>query len=253
MAFTAGITYTFPDDGTVRVPPGGWVIVASDPLAFAARYGTTATVFGPWSGNLSNGGETLTLLAADGAVIQSVTYSDNWQPTADKGGFTLVAYDLDAEAAAFSTAANWRASQAPGGSPGAPDLHSAPRGHLTAAAWIAARPHLGGLDDDFDHDGRSNLLEFAFLTKPEAPEAEPPPHLEWMDGRPALVFPRRPSASGLTYQLEISTDLKTFRLATASEYSEEMVQTDSDRELIRLRLLHASPTAFFFLRVTTPP
>ncbi|HEX2750761.1 MAG TPA: CotH kinase family protein, partial [Verrucomicrobiales bacterium] len=133
VQFTNGITYAFPADGTALIEPGAYIILSPDPAAFAVRYGAGPRVFGPWSGNLSNGGETLTLLAADGSVIQSIHYEDSWFPAADKGGATLVVFDAAATVAQLNTSANWRASAVPGGTPGRDDpasLQPGPEGEI---------------------------------------------------------------------------------------------------------------------------
>lgn len=123
VKITEGVTYTFEEP--LSLAPGAFVIVASNPEAFPFRYPSVSPVVGPWSGNLSNGGETLTLLAADGSVIQSLTYDDAWGGgEADGGGKSLVVYDDKAPEAEYGTEANWRASAAIGGSPGAVDPNS---------------------------------------------------------------------------------------------------------------------------------
>ena len=126
MQFTLGITFTFSGDNALTLAPGAYVVVAANPSAFAARYGSSATVVGPFTGDLDNGGEEITLKAANNATILDFTYSDLWYPTTDGLGRTLVIYDPYAPAAAFSTAANWRASAAVGGSPGASEPNLVP-------------------------------------------------------------------------------------------------------------------------------
>ncbi|MES2707598.1 MAG: CotH kinase family protein [Verrucomicrobiota bacterium] len=124
--FTTGVTYIFAP-GIPELEPGAHLIVSSDPAAFTARYGAAkAPVYGPWSGNLSNSGETLTLNGPDGSLIQTITYDDKWFASADKGGFSLVVHDPAAQTEVFGSPANWRASAVPGGSPGHHDSASLP-------------------------------------------------------------------------------------------------------------------------------
>ncbi|MBE3098266.1 MAG: lamin tail domain-containing protein [Planctomycetes bacterium] len=60
--FTNGIEFAF-SEGDV-VPAGGYaLVVGGDPEAFRAKYGIpdSVPIYGPWSGNLENAGETVTL------------------------------------------------------------------------------------------------------------------------------------------------------------------------------------------------
>jgi hypothetical protein len=74
---------------------------------------------GPFKGDLHNTGEHLVLAGADEQTIFDLTYDDEWFPSSDGGGQSLVVYDQTAAAAAFSTPENWRTSSGTGGSPGA--------------------------------------------------------------------------------------------------------------------------------------
>ena len=128
VAVADGVTYSITGESALSLPPGGSVIIADDPEAITARYGSAiGPVLGGYSGNLSNGGELLTLLGSGGTSLFSVTYADTWLPTTDGGGPSLAVYDPQAEPAAFNGPSNWRASAAVGGSPGAYDPNSAPR------------------------------------------------------------------------------------------------------------------------------
>ncbi len=60
--FTEGIEYTF--GLNVTIPSHGYLILAKNPLAFTARFGAmpaNVTVYGPYDGQLNNGGERLEL------------------------------------------------------------------------------------------------------------------------------------------------------------------------------------------------
>ncbi len=120
--FTLGVTFTFSGDNAVTLAPGAMLVVAANPAGFAARYGAIATVVGPWSGDLDNGGEQVVLKAVGGATIFDFTYSDAWYPGSDGGGYTLAIYDP----LGGSAPANWRQSTALRGSPGANEPNRAP-------------------------------------------------------------------------------------------------------------------------------
>jgi hypothetical protein len=77
--FTNGITYTFPAGTTIAA--GGYLVVAEDPtpayvdVTITGKYGTSASlVKGPFTGNLSNEGETITLSDALGKTVDKVEY-----------------------------------------------------------------------------------------------------------------------------------------------------------------------------------
>jgi hypothetical protein len=105
--------------GGLSLGAGEYIVVARTPAVFTSVYGgginLAPTGFG--NANLSNGGETVTLLDAGGALIVSVTYGDSspWPAAADGSGPSLEVIDPEGD---LSDAANWRASAQNGGSPG---------------------------------------------------------------------------------------------------------------------------------------
>ncbi len=122
--FTAGLDYTFPTNSLLA--PGGYAVVigTTNRAGFLAhhRLGESVPIFGPFDGNLSNGGETVTLkTSAGGAVIFSATYDDAapWPSLADGLGHSLV--PADGGGNDLSSPAYWRSSLQPGGSPGRAD------------------------------------------------------------------------------------------------------------------------------------
>jgi hypothetical protein len=119
---TAGITFTFPES-TPALAPGQYLILAANPAAFSLRYPGVSNIAGPWSGDLANDGETLTLTGPGGSTIISITYAKAWSSLAAGGNHTLVAYD-EMASTGFGTEGNWRTSAIPGGSPGHHDPRS---------------------------------------------------------------------------------------------------------------------------------
>lgn len=119
LSFTAGITFTFPD-GT-RLLPGQFFVLGRNRAALTNRY-PGLIVHGVYSGRLDNGGEKLTISHLLGGSVLSFDYNDagRWPRTPDGMGFSLVARDPDANSDP-DKAAHWRASTAPGGSPGTDD------------------------------------------------------------------------------------------------------------------------------------
>ena len=131
VVFAQGISYTFPV-GTA-LPPGGYIVVCkADPAGnfglFRSHYrlGAGVAIYGPYDGNLSDNGETLTVRAAAGGTdLVSFEYRDGagWPLAADGAGHSLVPRRDFGEASSgmLDFGGNWRASAYMGGSPGRAD------------------------------------------------------------------------------------------------------------------------------------
>lgn len=147
LQVTLGVTFTVTNDLALTLAPGAFVIIAANPAALAARYGALANVVGPFAGDLSDAGEQIVIKSLAGATIADFTYDDEWHSSTDGPGNTLAIFDPMAAAAAFSDSANWRASAAVGGSPGADEPNRAPvvipgpsaSGDLTGIALTATK------------------------------------------------------------------------------------------------------------------
>lgn len=125
--FTNGITFSFTGTNAISVPPGGYFIVASNPTAFAARYGASALpVLGPWKGDLSNQGERLVIKSFSGATILDFTYDDGWFPIGDGGGGSFEYVGTDFSNGSYNNPANWRDSTEVFGSPGSAGVGTVP-------------------------------------------------------------------------------------------------------------------------------
>jgi hypothetical protein len=124
-----GIGYTFPN-GTV-IPGGGFFVVAK--LPGHASLAGLPNVFGPYTGNLSNGGETIDLINPAGRLMDRLSYGDSgsWPVAADGAGATLA---KRRPGTAAENPANWRASLNAGGTPAAVNFLSneVPRVHVFA-------------------------------------------------------------------------------------------------------------------------
>lgn len=210
VRFTAGIRFVFPA-GTM-LAGGGRLCVARQPVAFAARYGSSTPQVGGYApDNLSNGGETLTLVDATGAVIQSLAYDDDWAPASDGGGHSLVV--RGPAAAAKGGAAAW----ALGGIGGSPSQPGGPplteftlwrHAHFTGAAL--ADPAVSGPAADPGGLGVPNLLRHAFGLGPGDPVVGCAPFLDERAGSRSFVFRRLGTAIDLACSVESSPDLTTW-------------------------------------------
>jgi len=112
LTFTAGITFTFPNNTTLAA--GSFFLLARNAAAIAAVY-PGVTVNGIYSGKLDNGGETLRLSTPTSATVLEMTYEDTspWPVTTDGMGWSLVLDD--------AVAGTYRASSEINGSPGVAD------------------------------------------------------------------------------------------------------------------------------------
>ena len=110
-----GIQFQFAE-GTI-VSGGGYLVVAISPATLIAATGAT-NVLGPFTGRLSNSGDTLSLINNNGREMDSVTYGTDtdWPVGPDGGGVSLAKFNPDAGS---GLAANWRSSAQVGGTPGA--------------------------------------------------------------------------------------------------------------------------------------
>jgi hypothetical protein len=144
--------------GDVTISPGGYLLVVHNLAAFQARYGHSldAIIAGEWlNGNLSNSGELITLLDAEGNTVISFTYGDlpPWPTLPDTNGTSLVL--ADPTSGDSSAGAAWTASSLVGGTPGGAELDPA------FAAWMTARHEFNPLAIK-PGEPVNNLLSYAF-------------------------------------------------------------------------------------------
>ena len=100
-----GIGFEFP--GTARLEAGAYLVVAEDPLALQNRFGVSA--LGPFTGRLSNEGDTVRLVDGSGGIVNEVDYGVGFPwPTAAAGeGSSLELIDPRLD---NSLGGSWRAS-----------------------------------------------------------------------------------------------------------------------------------------------
>ncbi|TWT72843.1 CotH protein [Posidoniimonas polymericola] len=110
----------------LSLDPNEYIIVARNPAVFQSIYGTGINLApgGYADANLSNGGETISLFAANGVQILSFTYDDTapWPEAPDGDGPSLEIIDPSGDP---NDPTNWRASMSDSGSPGS-DGNSTP-------------------------------------------------------------------------------------------------------------------------------
>lgn len=113
---SGGISYTFAT-GTV-LAAGAFLVVAKVPADIIAVYGLTSNLFGPYTGSLSDNGDTIRLRNELDAVYLDVTYNNKlpWPVASAGAGHSLV---LARASYGEADPRAWAASDTIGGSPGA--------------------------------------------------------------------------------------------------------------------------------------
>lgn len=195
--FGDGIEFVF--GPTPPLPPGGRLVLVNHQAAFEMRYADRleeVTIDGEFTGNLSNDGETIQLLAADGTEILSFTYNDQppWPTSSDGEGFSLVLIDPFGDPTPDpQDPFNWRASTALHGNPGGTD-----------AVDFSGDPLA-----DADGNGRVDFLDFAF----GHPDANPSAAVRLLEPDGQLQeyfvyqFSRNLAADEAVFTVEFSPDL----------------------------------------------
>ena len=214
VRFTLGVQFAFPFG--YLVAPGARIVIVRDMAAFTAAYPSVpavqiAGVFANAS-SLSNSGERLQLLDAANAVIHDFTYDTiaPWPTTPHGLGPSLVLKrpETNPSDTNLDNGANWRASIASGGAPGAADA-------LTYSAWAAANGVSDGIGTaDDDGDGLANLAEFALGFDPKTPSVQATvsgTQNYVVNGVPGdyltLTFTRPMGRDDIAYGVEASSDL----------------------------------------------
>ena len=183
------VDYDFPPN--VSLPAGGRVVVvsfnpSSDLVAlaqFQARYGSGATLLGPYGGKLANSDESVELYAPDApelapgpdyglvpyVLVDRVHYRDSnpWPTNADGGGDSLQRLSMTGYG---NEPTNWfAAAPNPGLAGGSPDTD----GDGMPDAWESDHGFDPGnpadASEDPDNDGRTNLEEYLAGTDPHDP------------------------------------------------------------------------------------
>ena len=151
VSFRRGIEFEFSGSEVEELAPGERVVLVRNLDVFQTRYGELpeVAVAGEYSGRLGNAGDTLEIVSG-AAVVQSFTWSDEWYPTTDGLGRSLVAVDARGPRSDWSTAEGWRASVEVHGSPG------------------SAEPEVGSggqLPGDANRDGRRTIADVVDLLR----------------------------------------------------------------------------------------
>lgn len=203
VRLTQGVVFDFNNSLVGQIiPAGGRFLIVNNITAFNLRHpGVPASLIaGKSDGSFNNDGEFVELLDRNDTSIQSFTYNDQlpWPTSSDGDGFSLVLVAPRTNPD-HTVGSNWRSSVL-NPTPGSND-----------ATTFAGDP-----DADFDNDGTSALLEYAFgssdslahdaiLPASGTLTASNPPR----DGL-LFTFRRNLAADDLKYTLQHSNDLVTW-------------------------------------------
>jgi Lamin Tail Domain/CotH kinase protein len=187
MAGSPVTPYTF---GAQVLAPGEYITLTDNIALFQSLYGMGARLAPPWtSGSLSNSGERIMLLDAQGNTIQDFSYGTGFPwPSAANG--TGPSMEVIATTGDYAQGTNWRASSLAGGNPG------------TSPPAI-----------DTDGDGVTDSVEALFGTNPGSPGSVPRATLQANPGGSMTLT--WPSISGVTYRVESCTPLAGWQLVQA--------------------------------------
>lgn len=120
--FTNGITFAFTTNSAItNLLPGQNIVLVKNTTAYFSRYGTGALIAGVYTGSLDNNGERISLRDRVGEQVLDFTYDNEWYPTTDGLGFSLVIVNEDADWTTWNLKESWRPSSVNVGSPGSDD------------------------------------------------------------------------------------------------------------------------------------
>jgi hypothetical protein len=121
VIFNKGVDFYFNEGNSLVIESGKRALIVENDDAFGNRFGNGLPVLGKFANNtnLSNGGERILLLAADGSIIRDFKYDDDspWPETADGKGYALVLRNPESNPD-HKVPENWQPSSVLGGNPG---------------------------------------------------------------------------------------------------------------------------------------
>jgi len=231
--FSVGVRYRFSKTQNTLLSPGGRLLLVKSQYDMQQAFGLDLPIAGVYQANLSNQGELLELVDAQGETLASVEYGDGtpWPSAADGKGPSLVFHGTSQ---ALGQSQHWLPGAAKGGTPGKGDGHR-----------YLMNPLL-----DANNNGQADLVEYALGQAPEPPQLTVE-HLEGEAGlelRASYVAWQNTAATDVRLIAEGSSDLRVWRPLNA-------VQTVTQQDgRLECRWTHQAaaaeaPVMFYRLRI----
>ena len=203
VRFSQGITFNFNDSpyGFI-LPVGQSVVIVNNLAGFTERYPSVSAsvIAGEYSGNLSDDGERILLVATDNSILRDFTYNDKspWPEAPDGDGMTLTLVDPFRNPG-HDDPISWRSSVATGGTPNGFDA--------TTFTGVAAQ--------DADQDQLTALAEYAFGSSDNDATDKPFPVgvVESLDvgfgdeDYFVISYQRNLAADDVEYEVQVTDDL----------------------------------------------
>jgi len=231
--FSAGVRYRFSKTQNILLSPGERLLVVKSQYDMQQALGLGLPIAGVYQGSLSNQGELLEMIDAQGESLARVEYGDGapWPSAADGKGPSLVFHGVSQ---ALGQVQHWLPGAAKGGSPGKGDGHR-----------YLMNPLL-----DANNNGHADLVDYAFGQASESSQLIVE-HLEGEAGlelRATYVAWQNAAATDVRLVAEGSEDLRDWRPLNA-------VQTITQRDgQLECRWMHQAtatdaPVMFYRLRI----
>ena len=120
-----GVEFDLTEAASDSLDAGQYGVLVRNLEAFKVRYPSWASlnILGTYTGRLSDGGEKMKLGydVLEMTPLASFDYEDDWFPSTDGEGFSLVLTDSQSDPVSWDSKAAWRHSSGVDGSPGATD------------------------------------------------------------------------------------------------------------------------------------
>ncbi|MGZ8940317.1 MAG: lamin tail domain-containing protein, partial [Limisphaerales bacterium] len=206
LRFTKGVDFDF-STGAI-LPARSYGLIARNTNAFAARYGTNLPVFGAFAPDqLANEGEQVKLSYGAGIGIHDFIYGVTAPWPTNLAGRSIVLINPESKPN-HTNGANWMASSAIGGNPGAGQTSA-----QSFAVWKQAYGITSDTDDS-DGDGLNAFLEYATGSDPRVASRDrfPAPHYDRVEDS-LVITVYRVISSESTFSLESSDDLESWQTA----------------------------------------
>jgi hypothetical protein len=120
-----GVEFDLTDAAFSSLGAGEYAVLVRNPEAFKIRYPDWASrnVIGTYEGRLSDSGEKIKLGydLTNMTALASFDYEDDWYPSTDGEGFSLVLNDSQSAASTWDSKTSWRHAAGVDGSPGMAD------------------------------------------------------------------------------------------------------------------------------------